>query len=362
MFLLQTFQLKEQDPVSMMVAAGVFVGFILFLVIANKASGGSTSSGSGSKRKKFSKGAFRRKARSLGLGRYQIGTLENLIKRYPVRNPFALLSNLGQLDSLFKKAIVSIEGQGASEQVRESQKLTLFRIRQKIEQNYQKKTLFTGTKQIRIGQAFVLTPESGGRYQSKIVSNLKDALGVQIPVNNVGQQVRWKKWSRVMVFFWRPNGQGYTFHSKVAGYSELKGVSSLLLSHTNQIIQAKQRKYRRKNMEKPAFFYPVKILTQGLGKNVQKRAFVETNRYTLATMLDISGGGCSIKTSYPLGQGELIKVEFESGKRNAISFFGKVKHMRRIKPYGGIMHIMFTRISKKYLNKINSYVYNYSEE
>ncbi len=361
MFLLQTnFQWKETDPVTGIIAVVIFGAFILFLVIANNASGaGKTGSGGNSR---GTKRGFRLNARKIGLSRPQLRTLENLAKRHNAGNLNNLLSSSAQLDNLLKKAIQSINGQSSSDAQKETQKLQLYRIKQLIERNATRKKVFTGTKQLIAGTRIVLTPEGGGRYQSKILTNLKGVLAVSVPADNAGSQLRWKRWSKVNAFFWKSNGQGFSFSTKVNGYGKVRTFDALLLNHSNHIVQAQQRRFRRRSIERPTYFYPVRILTDGIGKNVKKRAIVENRRGTLATMLDISAGGCSIRSINPLTAGELIKVDFETEANAAVSFYGKVINTRKAHPHGGIMHIRFTRISKQNLNSINAYVYNYQDE
>ena len=356
------FSWKENDPTTVYVFLGIFVAFILFLVIASQASGRSGGGGYSPENTKrigrFSKGAFRRRARGLGLSRYQIRTLEILYRQFRIPNPMVLLTSSKQMDVLLKRAIMSLEALNSSEAVKESQKLTLFRIKQIIERNSQKKTIYSGTSQLKSGLTIALTPEGGGRYQSRIISVLRDSLALSIPYTGAGKEMRWKRGTKLKVFFWKPNGQGYSFYTKVSGYSSIRGIPSVLTSHSHAIVQAQQRRFRRKNIDRPAYFYPVRILSEGVGKSAQKKAFVDSGRHTLSTIIDVSGGGCSIRTAHPLGENELIKVEFETDQGSLVSFFGKVKHMRRVRPYGGIMHIMFTRISKRNLNRINSFVYD----
>lgn len=361
--LLQTdFQWKETDPVTSAIAIGIFIAFIVFLIIAGAASGNQTGSGSsgGGGPRRYSKRAFRQRARRLGLSKVQIKTLQNLIKRFGIAKPMNLLANSAALDSLLRRAIQSIEGLGASEQQKENQKLHLYRIKQTIERNAHKKTVYSGTKQLNAGIQLVITPEGGGRYQSKLLTTLKGAIAASVPSDPGGNQIRWKRWTKLKVFFWKANGQGFSFVTKINGYGKVRGIDAILLNHSNAIVQAQQRKYRRRNLDRPAYFYPVRILSDGVGKNSRKKAQVEAHRGTLSTILDISSGGCSIRTAHPLTAGELIKVEFETDHTSPISFYGKVLSTRKTRPYGGIMHIMFTRIGKRNLNSINAYIYDYS--
>lgn len=353
--LLQAFQLKQESPATMIIIGVIFVVVILLLIISGSRSG---SSSSGSSTAKLSKRAFRKRSQQLGLNPEQIRTLENLISKYSITDYRNLLGNTPFLDSILKKAIKEVSESGSSPEIKEAHKLTLYRIKQTIERNSTVKQVISSSKQIKLSQPLTISPDSGGRFKSRVTANLHNDLAVEVPVNAQGNQVRLKRWTPVKVFFWKSNGQGFTFTTKVSNYAEVKGYSSMLLKHVNSITQAQQRKYRRKMIEKPSYFYPVRVLVTGSGKNQTKKPFVETKNGALGTMIDVSSGGCCIKSTYPLAQGELIKVEFETSKKNQITTYGKVVSMRKIQPLGGLMHVMFTKISKGHLNKINDFVYD----
>jgi hypothetical protein len=104
----------------------------------------------------------------------------------------------------------------------------------------------------------------------------------------------------------------------------------------------------------------VRILTLGSGREKARKAFVETKRGALGTVLEISAGGCSIHTNRPLTKGSLVKIDFETERKVSVSSFGKVVNLRK-EPAASIMHIMFTRVSRKNLNRINNYIYEYGQ-
>ena len=103
----------------------------------------------------------------------------------------------------------------------------------------------------------------------------------------------------------------------------------------------------------------MKVHSTGLEADAPKRAVIENRKGTLGSLMDISTGGCSIKTNFPLMKGELLKVEFDTGRGNNIATFGKVKHVQKMKPMGGLMHIQFTRLSQTSLRRINTFVYEF---
>lgn len=352
--------IDQGNTTTTVVGITLFAVFALILIIAGISSGGSTTSGTGGGRgTKFSRGKFRRHASSRGLTRGETRVLEDLIKKHRVQRPYALLNNSPVLDSTLNRALANLQQSQMEEDEKQAHKLTLYRIKQKVERSTRGSKPPSSSRQLRLGQdLFISVGEQ--RYASKVTSNLQKSLGLQVPKDRHGSEIRWKKWTRVNVFFWRPNGQGFFFESKVLGYNMIRGTSSLFLQHTSSIKEGKQRKFRRKELERPAYFYPIRIVTEGTGKNQVRRAVVENRRGTLGTILEVSAGGCSVRTTYPLGRGELLKLEFETERDDQVTVFGKVRNMRRSQPSGGIMHIMFTRISRRNLNKLNDYIYTLS--
>jgi PilZ domain len=87
---------------------------------------------------------------------------------------------------------------------------------------------------------------------------------------------------------------------------------------------------------------------------------VEQNMRTLGTVVDLSAGGCAIQALNPFDKGKLVMVEFDIDRKAPIRAFGKVLNVHRKKGRGGIMHIMFTRVTRQYLNRISEFVYDFS--
>lgn len=359
-FLLQTIPtLKQADTTSTIIAVSVFVLFVLFLVIAGNSGGGSSGTmGADRKPAKFSKRKFRRHASSRGLSHGETQLLERMIKRYKIQSAYGLLNNGPILDNALKKGLNEVQESPMHPDEQEAQKLTLYRIKQKIERSTRGVKPPDSSRRLRTGQAVSISVDQT-RYQSKITSNLQKSFGIEVPKDSRGGEIRWKKWTRAQIYFWRPNGQSFSFETKILGYNMIRGISSLFLQHSSSIKEAQQRKYRRKSIERPAYFYPIRIITTGLGKNASRKAIVNNRRGTLGTILDISAGGCAMRSSYPLERGELMKLEFETESRQKVIVFGKVMGMTRMRPTGGVMHVMFTRISRANMNRINSYIYNF---
>jgi len=86
----------------------------------------------------------------------------------------------------------------------------------------------------------------------------------------------------------------------------------------------------------------------------------ETNLRTLGTVVDLSAGGCAIQTMSPFDRGKLVMVEFDIDRKAPIRAFGKVMSVHRRKGRGGIMHVKFTGVTRQHLNRICSFVYDFS--
>lgn len=347
--------LAKSNTTSIIVGISILCIFIIMLIIAGRSTSGRSGGGGPVK---FSKRKFRKVATGRGLNKGEINHLEAIYKRYRIQKPYQLLANTVILDSALKRAINSIEESPMTEQEKEAQKLGLYRIKQKLERSTKGVKPPGSTRTLRLNQNLSISVD-GVRYQSKVTSNLQKSLGLQIPSDERGNQVRWKKWTKATIFFWRSNGQGFSFPTKVLGYNIVKGRTSLFVQHSTSIKEAQQRRYRRRELERPCYCYPVKLIKSGVGKSATKKAMVETRRGALGTILEVSAGGCSIRSSHPLASGELLKVEFETEKGQKVIAFGKIRRMRKVEPRGGVMHIMFTRVSRHNLNQINDYVYTF---
>src|SRR6056297_142959 len=190
--------LKQSDTTSTIIAISVFGFFILFLVIAGmrgSQANSSGSGGSGKKRAKFNKRKFRRYAANRGLTRQEAVTLEDIIRRNKVYNPYSLLNNTPALDSNLRKTLNEIEESGLETNLREAKKLTLYRIKQKIERSTKGVKPPSSSRQLKVGQAVSLSVNNV-RYQSKITSNLEKSFGIGVPKDKTGTEIRWRKWTK----------------------------------------------------------------------------------------------------------------------------------------------------------------------
>ena len=139
----------EADTNTIILAVVIIAIFIVILVVAGAATKKRNTGGSGSSGGKYNKRSFRRRGKQLGLSKAHVSTLEFLRQKYQVKSPMALLRNSRQLDFFLNKAVRDIDEQVATDDVKEAQKLTLYRIKQIIERTGQKTASISSTKQFR---------------------------------------------------------------------------------------------------------------------------------------------------------------------------------------------------------------------
>ncbi len=355
--------LARTSSKSIWIFALVIIGFLALLIIGNIIGSRRTRNLDPEQRRKYSQHIFRKMAKDIGLGKNHIDILEYLIRVCKVKQPFLIFSNSGLLDDMLKKGIYSLErNRGLNDEQQEKQLSQVFQIKQIIERNSRRGIGVRSTNLMKLGQALIVNPETGGEFQTKVVSNMRDMLACTAPKNEAGHDFRLKKGTRLRIHFWRESDAGYSFQTKVLGYDNIKGIVCILIQHSKTLRREQQRKFRRRHLHRPCFFYPIRIQISGQGRRAKRRAVVQNNQRLLGNILDISAGGCSIASMSPLKTGSLVKLEFEISRTQRITVYGKVKRARSQKVRGGIMHVMFTKLSSRNLNNIYSYVYNYTSK
>lgn len=348
----------EPDPTAdwvIWVVGGVVLGVILIGGIVNKLRGGSGGKG-------VSRFAFRRKASDLGLSPDEAKLLLKLAKSSRVGRPMQLLTNPEYYESVLKRLVQEIEESDLPEREQESRKHVLFSIANKVDTGALPLSTLPSTKNLRAGTEIRVSSDKDEVLKTHVDARLADGLVVRVPYPGRGVPFGWKKGRRLNVTFIVDETRVFAFQTRLLGYTEAAGERTIVLEHATDIRQVQKRRSPRREMNSPAYFYPVQIVSSGKGRKAQKQAMVDRNRRALGKILDVSGGGCALQASVPLAAGAYLKLEFRSHQGQDISALGKVVYAERRPPRGGVMHVRFTRMSRKNLNDIESYVFGTAEE
>ncbi len=360
MVLLQTHYdfFSQPDPTTSYIAIGIFGFLIIAAILASLISNRQRGRSNGNRPTR--KGAFRRRAKKAGLYPTHIRTLERMIKEQGLATPDKLLDGGSYLDRAMREELESIDAAEMSEGERDTRKNTVLQIKAILDANRTSLSVISSSRNIRIGQEMRMVFEGGGAYDTAVLSNLANMLGVELPQTDEGP-VRPEKGRRVQLTFVREGNRVYRFITRVRGFHSVRGKGTLFVDHVNDIKQVQKRKSPRREFGRSAYFYPVEVMEIGTGRKRTRQAVVQKSRSYLGRVEDISTGGCLIRAQRPLKKGSLIRIDLPTEDRTTMSVFGKVCGVEGRAPYGGGMHIMFTRVSQKYMNEIMAYVYGFTE-
>jgi c-di-GMP-binding flagellar brake protein YcgR len=350
---------SSMDPTTAIIGLAVIGVIIAALVILNakkgsgsggkKSGGGSGSSGMSGI---FSGFTLRKIAREVGLNNVQTKMLDYIFKTDGVTEPEKSIGNPALLDRHFRRTYRLIESTKEPESEIQRKLGILFSTRNLLESSS-----FGGlTSTMQLKDDTTLTISSG---KDKINVNLLSARGdhviVDVPKTVLGSQIKIPKGTRLSVMFFTKNNKGFSFETRVVGYSSKDGRPAMQLAHSNNLKFLAQRRYRRKQAAIACFMFLVYV--EGSGK---KQRLIVDKRRLGGNIVDISVGGCSIKVMTPVQVGARFKIEFTQGDFT-IAALGQVLRSNRTGA-GTIIHVRFLRVSLKSMNIINSFVYEYGRE
>ena len=370
--LLQISLVQEADATTTAImVAGVFA-FILLLIVGSIISNRRNPSKNAAKgatnitkplNNRASRKKFKKATKNIGLLPIHIKILEDLAERYKIGSPLLFLTSPKVFNVTMKKAIQEYDSGAYSTEVKENYKMLLFAIKQKLDRSSVLEKKISTSRQLAIGKQITITTGSGERYTSNIVTNAKDYIFASAPTRHDGSMLRLVKWEPVKVSVMEKGDVGFFYDSKIAGHSKVKGTSCILLQHSTHISTSRQRHFPRKEFGKSCYFFKITVITLLEGKTEVKKAVMDdASKGRLGSVLEISAGGCSIKSANYLTKGDLLKVDIDIERRKTVSILGKIVNLRRIALGTAIMHIQFTKMSKKNMNSINSYIYGIEEK
>ena len=123
---------------------------------------------------------------------------------------------------------------------------------------------------------------------------------------------------------------------------------------------------RRRQVERPCLVTPLRVAAQrgvarrgpapdGAGSQPAELAPEPT---VMATIMDVSTGGCAVESLCPFEEGGLARIEFELDLRTPVAAVGRTRSTRPLRPAGVIADLQFARISHEHRNRIHRFVYH----
>jgi len=344
------------NPVHVIIGFGVIAIIIAALIIVNspkKGAGGKAGSAGHSGLSGFFSGfTLRRIARNIGLNHEQTKMLDFIFKTDQVTDPEKSISTPALLDRHFRRAYRIIE-QGKESENEMNKKLSiLFSARNILENS----TIggFSSTRQLKDDTPLTIT-FGKDKLTINLVSAKGDSLVVEAPKNVLGSQIKIPRGTRLTVMFFNKSNKGFSFETRIIGYSSKDGYPTMQLAHSNQLRFLSQRRFRRRHTAIACYLYLVYV--EGSGK--KQRLIVDKRRFN-GNIADISVGGCSIGLMAPVQVGARFKIEFMQGDVS-VAALGQVLRSNRA-GMNTIIHVRFLKVSQKSMNTINAYVYEYCRE
>jgi len=177
---------------------------------------------------------------------------------------------------------------------------------------------------------------------------------VENPRSSSGNILRLSRGSKASLAFFTKSSKGFSVETRILGSVETANGPALQLAHSGEIKRLSNRRFRRRETVITANFYFVS--TDGFSKKM----IVEKRRCS-GDIMDISIGGCSIKTSIPVRTGQRLKIEFTRDDNSVVAALGEVLRIDR-KGLSTIIHVKFLKVPRRSLNSINAMVYEYTDE
>ncbi|MFW5684943.1 MAG: PilZ domain-containing protein [Spirochaetota bacterium] len=346
----------EPDPAQTRITLIVFGVLLVIGVLAavfNSRRGGGSRGGRS--------GGLSRRAKRLGLSPEQRRALKELVRTLGLQNPERLLTTSAYLNHALKRRIDQLDIADIPDPERERQKSLLFSVKRSVENATANRKILPSSRHIRVGQRIQFREAEGTETESMVASNVHNGLGIEMAYERRGARTSYAKGTPLLVSWVDENSRLYSFKTRVIGYNNTRGASVMFVEHASNIQQTQKRRSPRREYDRPCYFYPVTVLTTGRGRKQKTQAFVNKNRRIFGRFEDLSAGGCAIRTQVPLPKGDILKIDFENADGTPISVYGMVRAVERQRARGRLMHIKFTRVSRKHLNQIQSYVYGLTE-
>jgi c-di-GMP-binding flagellar brake protein YcgR len=296
--------------------------------------------------------ALHRIARSLGLEREQTKMLDFVFKTDQVADPQRSIKTPALLDRHFRRAYRVLEQSQGHENERQHKLAVLFSTRNIIENSVLEG--MTSTREIRDDTKFTIVANKD-KLEVIVMSTKGDYIDVESPKTVLGSQIKIQKGTKLNVLFFDKSNKGFSFETRVTGYTTRQGHPVMQLAHSNQLRFLSQRRFRRKQTAVPCAMFLV--IVEGSGK---KQRLIADKRRLQGTIADISVGGCSIKTLTAIQVGARFKIDFMLCDLNLMAL-GQVLRTNRT-GVNTIIHMKFLKLTQKSMNVINSFVYEYSQD
>lgn len=303
--------------------------------------------------------ALRRFGRELGLGAEHVALLSAYAVKFSLRSPEKTFADARALDNFLKQAFQDIESHAESEAAAEAKKTLLFQIREAVDGQRQNTKPLNTSRNFQANQAITFVTPKGEHFSSKILANEPGGLACVIPRDGLSQEMRFPRNTHLSCFLYANPQSGVSFETKILGYVERSPSAAMVLKHSDRVQALPTRRHKRRKTQDPCDFTPVTVAVEKRGSQTTRRV-IPNGRALPGQVVDLSAGGLSLRSANPLDEGQYLKIDF-AVTHGRLSAIGRVVKIGRLKSGGGVMHVQFVKITRKDINAILSYIYDYAE-
>jgi c-di-GMP-binding flagellar brake protein YcgR len=360
--------IKQDDPLAgiIFIVGIVVIGAGLLILNIVKNGIGSTGLGKGLSMnssaagpRRYSGMAFHRLAKSFGLDKDQTKLLEQVFKQEGITDPHRIMNNPALLYKYFKRIYKRIENSADTDEEAQQRLALLFSVRNTLESS-QNANAATGSSQQIVPNMTTVLAFGDDSYPVRVLAVKGQQVIVENPQNSLGTPIRIPRGARVNLSFFTKSSKGYAFEGQAGESSDSPRGPVLQVLHTGRAKNLVQRRFKRRQLGLSCYFYLVKLETAGSGRKKTVRMIVDNHNFT-GTILDISLGGCAIKTNAGINAGIRLKIEIDFDTA-MVAVLGQVLRINRSGALSTIMHVKFLKVPRRAMNAINAMVFEYNQD
>jgi len=299
---------------------------------------------------------FRREGYELGLDKHDVLLMRNSAYESRVSDFSMMYTSTRTLDSAIIHSVENIRGADMSEDEKNTRIERLFLLRNKMDGiATSRRQPITSTNQIRKNQPVELIFERIGSYRTVVIETTERFFAASMPPDALDVQDYTWEGKKVRVKLYVPNDAEYTFDSKVLDQTVGQdGIGHITIEHTKRIARTQKRIFRRNNVQIAVSLYTLKITGGGGARKVTVANNIPMN----GTIVNLSAGGLSVKSTGSLKENMLIKLDFSLDFENTEVAIGRILAITTIPESAErFFHVRFERISRKTRNNIFEYIY-----
>lgn len=284
----------------------------------------------------------------------QGGILLWLCKTFQIPNIYYTIRDFSSIEDSFRQGYSIVKNSWQPSRINK-----FFSLRFDVEKISAMSSPTSSTIALPVNHKMTLVLENGNTTQCTISQSTKDNLSLAISKEFFESDEKPAELSKVAFSFISPSGLPYVFVTRVTRYQvDEKGQNILIIPQNTNLIAKSQRHYKRLNTNEKCKIASVTVKEKS--KKNKKKVFVGSEKKVECTLLNISGGGCSINTTLPIKEGQKIYVEIKLNGEDC-SAIGKIIKTRKSKTPGTYnLHVQFIQMAVEVQNLIYEKVYGYN--